>query len=109
MRTAYCKKSQADAIKTLKFSVHDNVTSPDASITSTRHLAALGAAHLAGAPAAAPPHPHLQAFAAIRALPPSWPMLSAFTSIQPAHAVVLSLDEKSQIQALDRTQPGAAD
>ena len=33
-------------------------------------------------------------------------MLSAFTSIQPAHAVVLSLDEKSQIQALDRSQPG---
>ena len=27
----------------------------------------------------------------------------------PAHAVVLSLDEKSQIQALDRTQPGLAD
>jgi transposase len=26
----------------------------------------------------------------------------------PAHAVVLSVDEKSQIQALDRTQPGAA-
>ena len=25
---------------------------------------------------------------------------------QPAHAVVLSVDEKSQIQALDRTQPG---
>src|SRR3954466_10391424 len=24
----------------------------------------------------------------------------------PAHAVVLSLDEKSQVQALDRTQPG---
>src|SRR5271167_4170952 len=24
----------------------------------------------------------------------------------PAHAVVLSIDEKSQIQALDRTQPG---
>jgi hypothetical protein len=24
----------------------------------------------------------------------------------PAHAVVLSLDEKSQIQALDRSQPG---
>ena len=24
----------------------------------------------------------------------------------PAHAVVLSVDEKSQIQALDRTQPG---
>ena len=27
----------------------------------------------------------------------------------PAHAVVLSVDEKSQIQALDRTQPGPAD
>jgi hypothetical protein len=24
----------------------------------------------------------------------------------PAHAVVVSIDEKSQIQALDRTQPG---
>ena len=24
----------------------------------------------------------------------------------PAHAIVLSIDEKSQIQALDRTQPG---
>jgi hypothetical protein len=24
----------------------------------------------------------------------------------PAHAIVLSVDEKSQIQALDRTQPG---
>ena len=27
----------------------------------------------------------------------------------PAQAVVLSIDEKSQIQALDRTQPGASD
>ena len=26
----------------------------------------------------------------------------------PAHALVLLMDEKSQIQALDRTQPGAA-
>src|SRR4029453_16639278 len=26
----------------------------------------------------------------------------------PAHSMVLSLDEKSQIQALDRTQPGKA-
>lgn len=25
---------------------------------------------------------------------------------RPAHAVVLSVDEKSQVQALDRTQPG---
>ncbi len=36
-------------------------------------------------------------------------MSSASTSDPPAHAVVLSVDEKSQIQALDRTQPGAAD
>ena len=28
------------------------------------------------------------------------------TSTPPAHAIVLSVDEKSQIQALDRTQPG---
>ena len=27
----------------------------------------------------------------------------------PAHAIVLSVGEKSQIQALDRTQPGSAD
>ena len=31
---------------------------------------------------------------------------SVSTSIRPAHAVVLRLDEKSQIQALGRTQPG---
>ena len=30
-------------------------------------------------------------------------------SIPPAHAVVLSVEEKSQIQALDRTQPRPAD
>ena len=28
------------------------------------------------------------------------------TRLSPAHAIVLSFDEKSQIQALDRTQPG---
>jgi len=31
---------------------------------------------------------------------------SGFTSTRRAHAIVLSVDEKSQIQALDRTQPG---
>jgi len=41
MRTAYRKKSQADAIKTLKFSAHISVTPPDASITS--HAAPRGA------------------------------------------------------------------
>ena len=30
-------------------------------------------------------------------------------SIRRKHALVLSVDEKSQIQVLDRTQPGAAD
>jgi hypothetical protein len=43
---------------------------------------------------------------ATRVLPPSSPTSSAFMSIPRAHAVVLSLDEKSQIQALDRGQPG---
>jgi hypothetical protein len=28
--------------------------------------------------------------------------------VPPKHALVLSIDEKSQIQALDRTQPGLA-
>ena len=41
MRAAYCKKSQADAIKTLQFSAYDSVTPPDASITS--HAASRGA------------------------------------------------------------------
>jgi hypothetical protein len=42
MRTAHCKKSQADAIKTAKFSAHDSVTPPDTSIISdaASHLAA---------------------------------------------------------------------
>ena len=45
-----------------------------------------------------------------RSSDPAWPRRS--TDIvglymdPPAHAVVLSIDEKSQIQALDRTQPG---
>ena len=29
MRAPYCKKSRADAIKTLQFSAHDSVTPPD--------------------------------------------------------------------------------
>ena len=33
-------------------------------------------------------------------------MSSASTSNPPDKAVVLSVDEKSQVQALDRTQPG---
>ena len=41
-----------------------------------------------------------------RSSPRSSKTSSASTSILSAHAVVLSVDEKSQIQALDRTQPG---
>jgi DDE superfamily endonuclease len=36
----------------------------------------------------------------------STPTAAAHSVDPPAHAVVLSIDEKSQIQALDRTQPG---
>ncbi len=43
---------------------------------------------------------------AIPALPPSSPTSPGSMSDPPAHAVVLSIDERSQIQALDRTQPG---
>ena len=39
-------------------------------------------------------------------LRPSSKTSSASTSNPPNHAIVLSVDEKSQIQALDRTQPG---
>ena len=42
----------------------------------------------------------------IRSLPPSCRDIVGLYVDPPAHAVVLSIDEKSQIQALDRTQPG---
>jgi len=41
-----------------------------------------------------------------RSSPPNCATSPGSTSIRRAHAVVLSLDEKSQIQVLDRTQPG---
>jgi hypothetical protein len=43
---------------------------------------------------------------AIRTLSRRWKMSSASTSTPPDQALVLSVEEKSQIQALDRTQPG---
>jgi hypothetical protein len=70
------------------------------------HLAALDAAHLPGA-RTIQPH-RIRTFK--RSRDPSF--AAKLTDIvdldvdPPAHAVVLSLDEKSQIQALDRTQPG---
>jgi hypothetical protein len=73
-----------------------------------RHAAALGAANPGGAP---PP------IARVRHFKPSQD--PAFTATlrdvvglyldPPAHSLVLSVDEKSQIQAVDRTQPGLAD
>ena len=39
-------------------------------------------------------------------MPPNCAMWSGSISSPPAHSLVLSVDEKSQIQALDRTQPG---
>ena len=67
---------------------------------------ALGAAHLGGARAAAAP---LSAASSSPAIPQFAAKLRDIVGLYvdpPAHAVVLSVDEKSQIQALDRTQPG---
>ena len=62
--------------------------------------------HIWGGPqAATPPLAHLQAFQGSR-FRRERRTSSASTCIPPAHAVVLSIDEKSQIQALDRTQSG---
>ena len=72
---------------------------------SHRHLGGFGAAHLAGAQTSAAPAAHFK-----RSRDPSF--AAKLTDIvglyldPPPHAVVLSIDEKSQIQALDRTQPG---
>jgi hypothetical protein len=65
-----------------------------------------GAAHLARPWAPAPSRPAVQA---VRSDPDFVGKLRDIVGLYvdpPAHAVVLSVDEKSQIQALDRTQPG---
>ena len=62
-------------------------------------------AHLGKAPPPAAPPAHLQ-----RSTDPAFAAkvedIVGLYMHPPAHAVVLSIDEKSQIQALDRTQPG---
>jgi hypothetical protein len=68
-------------------------------------LGGLGAAHLAGAQTAAAPAAHLQAVARSRFEAKLTDIVGLYLD-PPAHAVILSLDEKSQIQALDRTEPG---
>src|SRR5262249_15773245 len=53
--------------------------------------------------------PHGFPLSTLPMAPPCTPRrctLVALSGAPPAHAVVLSVDEKSQIQALDRTQPG---
>ena len=56
--------------------------------------------------ASAPSGAAIQAFERSRLRRQNCAMWSGSTSTPPAHAIVLSVDEKSQIQALDRTQPG---
>jgi len=64
-----------------------------------------GAAYLARARAAAAPHPPLHASKDPQFAAKLRDIVGLYID-PPAQAVVLSLDEKSQLQALDRTQPG---
>ena len=70
-----------------------------------RHLAALGAAHLGGARPAAASGPRFKLSNDPEFAAKLHDVVGLYVD-PPAHAVVLSVDEKSQIQALDRTQPG---
>src|SRR6202011_5099076 len=70
-----------------------------------RHQRVLGAADLAGHGL----QPHRVRRFKLSKDPEFVPKLRAIVGLYvnpPAHAIVLSVDEKSQIQALDRTQPG---
>ena len=70
-----------------------------------RHQRVLGAARLEGAR----PGPHRVRRFKLSNDPEFVPKLKDIVGLYvdpPAHAVVLSVDEKSQIQALDRTPPG---
>ena len=70
-----------------------------------RHQPARRAAHLGGQPPSAAPPAHLQALRRSRFAAKVEDIVGLYMD-PPCHAVVLSIDEKSQIQALDRTQPG---
>ena len=65
----------------------------------------LRAAHLAGSRAPAASRPAVQAVQGPAFVDKLRDIVGLYVD-PPAHAVVLSVDEKSQIQALDRTQPG---
>jgi hypothetical protein len=64
------------------------------------HFLRFRAAHLAGAPTAAAPAAHLQALARSELATKLTNIVGLYID-PPAHAVMLSIDEKSQIQALD--------
>ena len=68
------------------------------------HLAVVGARHLAGVRAQAPPRRGFQAVPG-PAVHRQGPRLGLYLN-PPEAAVVLCVDEKTQIQALDRTAPG---
>ena len=65
----------------------------------------LGAAHLEEARASAASGARVQALQRPKFAEKLKDVVGLYVD-PPAHAVVLSIDEKSQIQALDRTQPG---
>ena len=70
-----------------------------------RHQPALGAAHLASLQPAAASHPYFQTLPRSAFAEKVEDIVGLYMNPL-AHVVVLSIDEKSQIQALDRTQPG---
>jgi hypothetical protein len=69
------------------------------------HQRKLGAAHLAGARTATASRPAVQALDDPNFVDKLHDVVGLYVN-PPEHAIVLSVDEKSQIQALDRTQPG---
>ena len=70
-----------------------------------RHQPHDGRPHLADVPAAAAPHASRSSCRPIRSSSRRSAMSSGSTCAPPANAVVFSVDEKSQIQALQRAQP----
>ena len=73
---------------------------------ASRHLAELGAADLGRARPSTAPSAHLQTLERSGIRREALRDIIGLYVDPPAHSLVLSVDEKSQIQALDRTQPG---
>ena len=71
-----------------------------------RYQLAVGATHSRGPPTRAAPHPDILKLSNDPKFADKLRDIVGLYVNPPAHAVVLSVDEKSQIQALDRTQPG---